>query len=239
MKFSATRFAFMRFCCLAGLLLVVMVGAAVADDRARYDARIRQLTAKFEAMQADPAKAVPAEHLKQARGIILLDRTKAGFIFAFEGGGGVALVKEGLTENYGPAAFVRGHEASLGVQIGGEQNFYVILLMTTNAARGLIDAKINFAGEARGTAGEKSVGESGKLTAPDRSMLVYSDRAGLYGGAAVKGGAVSAYDEANRKYYGEYFTVHDILFNQKVKPTDAAKELAKKLTEAAKPARKQ
>jgi len=210
-----------------------MAFPGLADDKAKLDAQFRKLTAKFEAMQSNPEKAVPAEELKKARGVILLDRTKAGFIFAYQGGNGIALVKDGNTENYGAAAFLKANEASLGFQVGGEQSFYVILLMSTNATRGLADAKVNFAGEARGTAGDQSAGEEGKITEDQRPIRVYSDRTGLYGGAALKGGAISADDEANRKYYGDYFTIHDILFNKKVKPTDSAKELAKKLTDAA------
>ena len=205
----------------------------LADDKAKLEAQIRKLTAKFESMQSNPEKAVPAAELKRARGVVLLDRTKAGFIFAYQGGSGVALVKDGNTENYGAAAFLKANEASLGFQIGGEQSFYVILLMSTNAARGITDSKVNFAGEARGTAGDQTAGEEGKISPDERPIRVYSDRAGLYGGAALKGGAIAADDEANRKYYGDYFTVHDILFNKKVKPTEPAKELAKKLTEAA------
>jgi lipid-binding SYLF domain-containing protein len=218
------------------LIIFVMLGAVatgLADDKAKLDAQLRKLSAKFAALQANPEKAVPADELKKARGVILLDRTKAGFIFAYQGGSGVALVKDGNTENYGAAAFLKANEASLGFQIGGEQSFYVILLMSTNSARGLTDSKINFAGEARGTAGDQSAGEEGKITVDERPVRVYSDREGLYGGAALKGGAISPDDEANRKYYGEYFTVHDILFNKKVKPTESAKELAKQLTAAA------
>lgn len=218
------------------LVLCLLLGFGVAgraDDQAKLDAQLRKLGAKFAALQADPEKAVPADELKKARGVILLDRTKAGFIFAYQGGSGVALVKDGNTENYGAAAFLKANEASLGFQVGGEHSFYVILLMSTNAARGLTDAKINFAGEARGTAGDQSAGEEGKISVDERPVRVYSDRAGLYGGAALKGGAISPDDEANRKYYGEYFTVHDILFNKKVKPTDAAKELAKQFATAA------
>jgi len=219
-------------------LMFVVATPGWADDKAKLDGQLRKLTAKFESLQSNPDKAVPASELKKARGVVLLDRTKAGFIFAYQGGSGVALVKDGNTENYGAAAFLKANEASLGFQIGGEQSFYVILLMSTNAARGLTDSKVNFAGEARGTAGDQSAGEEGKISVDERPVRVYSDRTGLYGGAALKGGAIAADDEANQKYYGEYYTVHDILFNKKVKPTETAKELAKKLTVAANPKKK-
>jgi lipid-binding SYLF domain-containing protein len=219
---------------LSGLLLLALAVPAWADeDKSQLDARVRKLAEKFEAMQANPEKAVPAAELSKARAVVLLDRTKAGFIFAYQGGSGVALAKKGSTEDYGPAAFLKANEASLGFQIGGEQAFYVILLMSTNAARHLADSKIDFAGEARGTAGDQSAGEEGRFSADEHPIRVYSDRAGLYGGAALKGGAIAADDKANRTYYGEYFTIQDILFDGKVKPTDAARDLAKKLTAAA------
>ena len=214
-----------------GLLLLGFASSTFALDKAELDHRIHKLTAKFESMQSNPEKRVPADNLRQAKGIILLDRTKAGFIFAYQGGSGVALVKDPKTENWSPAAFVSANEASLGFQVGGEQAFYVILLMHTNAVRMLTESKIDFAGEARGTAGDATAGEEGKISVTEHPVLVYDDRAGLYGGAAIKGGAISADDEANRIYYDQYLTLRDILFDNKVQPSETASELAKKLSE--------
>ena len=77
-----------------GLLLLGLATSALALDKADLDHRIRKLTAKFESMQSNPEKRVPADVLRQAKGVILLDRTKAGFIFAYQGGSGVALFIE-------------------------------------------------------------------------------------------------------------------------------------------------
>ena len=41
------------------------------------------------------------------------------------------------------------------------------------------------------------------MTSHEQVMLVYDDRKGLYGGAVIKGGAVSPESGANRAYYGE------------------------------------
>jgi lipid-binding SYLF domain-containing protein len=214
-----------------GLFLLGFAASALALDKAELDHRIRKLTAQFESMQSNPEKRVPSNHLRQAKGVILLDRTKAGFIFAYQGGSGVALVKDPKTEAWSPAAFVSANEASLGFQIGGEKAFYVILLMHTNAVRMLTEARIDFAGEARGTAGDSSAGAEGNISEIEHPVLVYDDRVGLYGGAALKGGAISADDEANRIYYDQYATLRDILLDQKVKATDSASELARKITE--------
>jgi lipid-binding SYLF domain-containing protein len=79
---------------IVGVLLLGLAWTSTAGDQSEWDNRIRKLTSKFEAMQSKSDKAIPAETLKKAQGIILLDRTKAGFIFAFQGGGGAAIVKD-------------------------------------------------------------------------------------------------------------------------------------------------
>ena len=216
------------------LILLGAVGSTLASNKADLDNRIRKLASRFEALQAKPDKAIPAETLREAQGIVLLDRTKAGFIFAFQGGGGVALVKDPKTEKWSPAAFLSATEASLGFQIGGQQTFVVILLMNTNAARMLTDSDIELGGEARGTAGSTSSGVEGKLATTERSVIVYDDRNGLYGGAAIKGGSLSPDEKANQVYYEQYVGLQDILFDKKVAQSETAAALVEKIIQHSK-----
>jgi len=218
---------------MLGLILLGFACSTLAIDKAELDNRIRRLTAKLEEMQQKPDKSIQAGILRKAQGVILLDRTKAGFIFAYQGGGGVAMVKDPKTENWGPVAFLAANEASLGFQVGGEQSFFVILLMNTNATRSLTEPTIVFGGEARGTAGDVSAGEEGKISPIQPSVLVYDDRKGLYGGAVIKGGAIAPDEDANRVYYGESVSMKDILFENKVKATETASALALKLNDYA------
>jgi lipid-binding SYLF domain-containing protein len=213
---------------IVGIVLLGLATAAFAIEPAELDNRIRALTEKFDAFQQRPDKCVPADILRKAKGIMLLDRTKAGFLFAYQGGGGVAMVRNGERDKWSPAAFVAANGASLGLQVGGEQNFYIVLFMTTNSTRMLVDPKFAFGGEARGTAGASTSGV--ETTSPDApSVLVYDDRQGLYAGAAIKGGAVTPDDEADHVYYGQYLSTGDILFGHSVQPTEASLNLAGKI----------
>ena len=218
---------------ILSLLSLGLVLSAAAADKPALDNRIRKLTAKFEAMQGNPEKRIPAETLRKAQGIVLLDRTKAGFIFAFQGGGGLAMVKDAKSARWSPAAFLTATEASLGFQIGGQQSFIVILLMNTNATRFLTDGDIDFGGEARGTAGNSSAGAEGNVKSTP-SVLIYDDRHGLYGGASLKGGTTSPDDDANTAYYGQYATLKAILFDTKFKPSEVTAELVAKIEKASK-----
>lgn len=211
---------------MLSIMVAALAGNAFALDRYELDQRIRALEGKFEAFQAIPGKGIGPSTLKDARGIVLLDRTKAGFVFAYQGGNGIAMVRDQRTGAWGPAAFVKANEASLGVQAGGEQNFYVILLMDDQSVRRLTEANFKFGGEARGTAGDAHGGIAGDINGRRENVLVYVDRQGLFGGAALKGGSIAPDADANRIYYDHFATVQDILFGDKMQPTDAARDLA-------------
>lgn len=209
-----------------------LASQAFALDRAELDQRVRRLSAKFEALQYDPQKRVPAALLARARGIVLLDRTKAGFGFAYQGGNGVALVKD-QHGNWSPAAFVRANETSVGFQSGVQQDFSVILLMTTNAAQELTGATLDFGGTARGTAGNESAGVENIVRSPEYPAMAFDNRNGLFGGVAVKSGSLAPDNKANEIYYGHFVTMGGILFDQKVEPTGAASALAKAVSDDA------
>lgn len=216
------------------LILLGFASSVFAAEKYELEDRVRSLTTKFEQLQSKPDKSIPPEHLKNAKGIILLDRTKAGFIFAYQGGNGVAMVRDPKSGNWSAPAFMGASEGSLGFQIGGQQSFVVILLMHTNATRGLTESTFEFGGEASGTAGDSSVKEEGKVESAYPAVLVYDDVKGLYGGAAIKGGSIAPDDKANRIYYEKYVTMQDILFDKKVKPTEAGRKLASAIEENAK-----
>lgn len=212
--------------------LVCLVGlSAMGDDKAQLEKKARKLIAKFESLQQKADKRVPAEVLQKAHGIILLDRTKAGFVFAFQGGSGIAMVKDPKSGKWGPLAFMKANEASLGFQIGGQQSFLVILLMNAESAAKLTEPIFEFGGEARGTAGDASAGEEGTLKSAEQSVKVYDERQGLFGGAAIKGGEISPDTDSNLAYYDEALSMREILFDKKVKPTQPAIALAEKISQ--------
>ncbi len=220
------------------MFLLGFTATALAMDKVELDNRIRTLTAKFEALQQKPDKSIPAETLRKTKGIVLLDRTKAGFVFAYQGGSGLAMVKNANSEKWSPAAFLTANEASLGFQVGGQQSFIVILFMNTNSTHLLTEPNLQFGGEARGTAGDSSAGAEGNVAPRQPSVLVYDDRKGLYGGAAIKGGAIAPDETANLIYYEKAVTMSEILFENKVKPTESAAQLADKIAERSKVAQK-
>jgi SH3 domain-containing YSC84-like protein 1 len=220
---------------ITAIVLLGLASPTLAVDKAALDKRIQTMTGKFEILQGKPDKRIPAEELRKAKGIVFLDRTKAGFVFAFEAGVGVAMSKDAKSGRWSPPAFLRAKEASLGLQVGGQQSFVVILLMNTNATRALIEANFKFGGEASGTAGDASGKAEDTFSDEGRALMrVYSAAEGLYGGVSLKGGDLSPDDEADIAYYGEYLTTKQILLDGKAKSSESATALAQKITQFAK-----
>lgn len=216
------------------ILATLVLGLALNSSgalKSELDNRVRQLMAKFDSLQLNTEARIPADKLKKATGIIIMDRTKGGFVFGYESGFGVAMIKD--KGKWGAFSFMNSREGSFGAQIGGKSTFSVILLMNDAARERLISPKVNFGGEAGGTGGSSSAGVGENFT-EEPPVLVFGESKGLYGGATVKGGSVSADDKANEDYYGRFYSIKDILFDKKVPPSETAVELARKIEEATK-----
>ncbi len=222
----------MKISFLAGLMLLGFAGAALAaPTKAELDTRIQNLINELSNMQDKPDKKIPAENFHKARGIILMDRTKGGLVFSYQSGRGLALVRNAKNDKWGPAAFVSAAEVGfLGCRAAvASIAFYVILLMTTNSIRMVRDSNFEFGGEVRGTAGDSSGGAKGTSNSTDPVVMVYDDSKGFFGGAAVKGDQINPDNVANQVYYGDNFTMKQIITGEKAKISDPIKELIKKL----------
>jgi len=217
---------------LLGILIMGLAISAKAVDKMKLEDQLHSLTDQFTAMQQNPSTAVPAEQLAQAKGIILLDRTRGAFMFGFHSGNGVALTRDN-SGKWSAVGFVSSVGASLGAQIGGTKDFYVILLMTPGAVDQLRQSSMDFGAEASGTGGSTYAGAQASMkTTP--SVLVYSARNGLYAGAAIKGGSISTDEDANQVYYGRPVSMDDILFSHQVEPTPATASLIAKIDQYSK-----
>lgn len=215
-------------------LALSLLSSAQAVDRVDLDKRLINLRTKFESLQARADKRIPEDTLRRAVGIILLDRVKAGLGFAYQGGSGVAMLKDTQTGEWGAPVFLSANQASIGPQAGGKESFTVVLLMSTNSTGALTEPTFEFGGEASATAGNASAKAEGTILSPDRQVLVFGESEGFYGGASVKTGKCSPDTDANRVYYAEPLTAREILFDKKVRATEPAVNLARTLTEYSK-----
>jgi len=205
----------------------------LATTKEKLDSRVGELAGYFQAVQSNPATAVPAEVLQKAEGLVIMHGYRGGLVLGYAGGEGLVIVKDKTTGQWGPVAFVRGAQGTFGFQGGAEQTDFVLALMNTNALETITSAAMSPGAAARATAGDKSAGDQAYYTFEKGSVLVYGQWQGLYGGACLQSGWLVPDSGANKKYYGKELTPREILMDGQVEPTEAAKGLASKIEQFA------
>ena len=222
----------------ATILAASIAVPALAESKNKLDARVRDLTDYFEKVQKDKDTAIPAEILSKAEGMIIMRTYKAGFIVGVAGGHGVALVKNKDTGKWGPIGFVKSGEGSFGFQAGGQRSDMVLVLMNSQGVKVLTTPNFKIGADVSATVGPKSGGGQANFETDKTPVLVYSDTKGAYGGASLETGGIFPDSGDNEDYYGKKLNMTEIIVDGKVEPTEAAKLLAGKIEECAKPAKK-
>jgi lipid-binding SYLF domain-containing protein len=219
-----------------GLILASLALATVAASKSKLDSRVRDLTDYFQSVQQDSSKAVPAEILRKAEGLVIMRNYKAGFIVGVSGGHGVAIVRNKATGTWGPVGFMNAGEGSFGFQAGAQRSDLILVLMNSEGLSVLTNPNLKIGADVRATVGPKSAGDQANLKTDDAPVLVYGDTKGLFGGAAIETGGLFPDGDDNEEYYGQKISMNEVLTSGKVQPTPAAKLLGEKIQQYAKPA---
>jgi lipid-binding SYLF domain-containing protein len=215
-----------------GLAVALMMAGvdevqAGASDRAvrKAEAQLAEMEVLFEELQTDPARAIPAEILREARGLIVLRERRAGLIVGGRTGSGFVFVKR--DNRWSWPVFVRATEGSLGLQAGFQKATLVHVLMTDAAVGAFQTNRFRFGVGLRVTSGPRTVGDDAKAGAVGADVLVYASTGGVFGGVAVEGGNLGADDDVNEAYYGK--KAAELLFAPASGGTEAPPEGASRL----------
>ena len=202
-----------RFILLA--LAFAATTLAVQADRALprqdYVTRVESCEAIIREFQYDPATRIPAEVLRAAKTIVITNQFKASFIFGVQDGYGVVISKRS-DGSWGLPAFVNAGEASFGLQLGANAIETVLIITDESVQPMLYNNKFNIGVDAKAVAGPR-VAEAEKATKilKEAPILVYTKKKGLFAGATVKAGWLSANNRGNRAYYNTRYSMPEIL----------------------------
>ena len=207
-------------------VLASALPAAPGITRAAIVERLDSCEAILQNLQGNIKTAIPADILRRARGIVIVNQFQAGFIFGVKDGYAVALVRR-PNGRWSVPAFLRAGELSFGLQAGGKSITAVYVLMDDTTARLLFKNRMNLGAEAKAVAGIRAA-EREAVTQSIRTeanVLVYSTIEGLYVGAALKTGFMSPHDDANRLFYNSNDRMPELLFSDWVKAPPEARFL--------------
>lgn len=146
-------------------------------------------------------RSIPADLLRKAKAVAVFPNVlKAAFIFGGQGGKGVISQRIGGT--WGPPAMFRFGGGSVGFQIGGSSTDVVLLFMTDDSLKNLLEDKFEIGAEATAAAGP--IGRTARATTDAQlqaAILSYSRSKGLFAGIALTGAIITPDNGANTALY--------------------------------------
>jgi lipid-binding SYLF domain-containing protein len=146
-------------------------------------------------------KSIPRDLLDRAKAVAVFPSVlKAAFIVGGHGGKGV--ISRRLPSGWGAPAFFKISGGSLGFQIGASSSDVVMLFMTEDSLKNLLEDKFEIGGEAAAAAGP--IGRTAKATTDAQlqaAILSYSRSKGLFAGLSLTGAVISADNDANQAVY--------------------------------------
>jgi len=210
------------------LLAVVfsLASAAGAADykRADYVARLQTCEAILQETMLYPASAIPADVLRRAKGLVVVNQVQVGFLLGVKDGWGVAMVRK-PNGQWSLPVFIKAGELSFGLQAGGKTIETIYVLMDDSTARLLFKTRFKFGVDAKAVAGPHAAAAERSTPVFDAPVLVYTNVNGFYAGATIKTGSMAPLAEATQQFYQTHYGIPEILFSDWVPAQPEAQEL--------------
>lgn len=206
---------------LALLFLVSLLAPAFAQaepTRAELVTRVETCEAILREFQARPDLAVPAQVWQRAKGVLILNQFKAGFLLGIQDGYGVLMVKQ-ANGRWSLPVLVNAGQASIGLQVGAKSVESIMVLTDENTPRMLFKNRVNIGVDANAVAGPRAA-ETERMNADilRTPILAYSKTVGVFAGATVKAGHISRNDQANFTLYDTKYAMPELLYSDWVQP---------------------
>jgi len=209
-----------KFLLLSLLASFCVALSARAVSRGDAIERIESCEAILQEFQADPAYAIPAEILRRARAIVIVNQARAGFVLGIKDGYATMMVRR-ADNTWSLPVLLSAGEGSLGFQIGWTKIETIYVITDDATPRMFFKDRFNVGVDAKAVAGprfaEREHLDDHVLLAP---VLAYTKNKGLFAGVSVKGGYLARNDEATRELYNTNYTLPEILYSDWVKPND-------------------
>ena len=195
---------------LAAVCMLASVSAASVSDLEELVSDARSALVDFT---SDPAMDWFRDHVKNAKGVLVIPRLlKGGFIFGGSGGSGVLLARDPQTGAWSYPAFYTLGSVTAGAQIGGEAAQVMLMVMTQRGLDSMMATSVKLGAEIEAAAGPVGVGTK----AATADVLAFSRTKGLFGGATVEGAWIGEREGWNEEYYGRHVRPVEILLDHKV-----------------------
>jgi SH3 domain-containing YSC84-like protein 1 len=202
--------------CLTALAITLPASGLTRQDVVKH---LDSCEAVLQDIQGNMKTAIPADVLRRAKGLVIVNQFQGSFIFGIKDGYAVAMVRR-PNGKWSVPAFLKAGEISLGFQVGAKSVTAVYVLLDDSATSLLLKNRMNFGAEAKAVAGIRAA-ETQAVTNPlpgDANIYAYSASEGLFVGASIKTGFLSPSEESNQIFYGNKLQLPELLFSDWVTP---------------------
>ena len=207
----------LSLCLILGAVTAGFAQSAAPDTHDEIEQTTKAATIFREVMSA-PDKAIPRNILDNADCVAVFPQVfKAAFGIGGSGGRGVVVCRQ--AGGWSAPAFLNVGGASFGFQIGAEATDYVMLFMTPDSARSLLETNLKLGGNLSVAAGPigRDAGAATDLKL-NAQILSYSRSKGLFAGAALEGAVIETAKGDMRDVYGASATARSVLFGGAAAP---------------------
>jgi lipid-binding SYLF domain-containing protein len=203
-----------------------------ASAQSKVDNELDQATQIMHELTGPQSNAgIPDAVLKDAKCVAVIPKMlKAGFVVGGQHGDGVATCKM-ADGRWSPPAPFQMSGASIGAQIGGEEQGYVMMIMNHEGMAALESGHFKVGAgvdAAAGPVGREASGSGGWKA----SILSYSRAKGAYVGATLQGAELNQDHGATKALYGSEVPFTSILEGQQHTSEPAAEQFVHTINQA-------
>ena len=190
-----------RFALAALLALVPLAARAQTEQQTLVD----RSTLALQEMLSEKNNIDAHNLFQKAKGAMICPRVfKVGFILGGSGGACVLVGRSQDGSKWSAPAFYTIGSGSVGFQIGVQDAEIVLIVLTDNGLRALLDSQFKIGADASVAVASYGAGVSGATTAAFRADIVsFSETRGLFAGISLDGSLISARSDWNQIYYGQ------------------------------------
>ena len=172
---------------------------------------------------------IPQDLLDKAECVLVVPGTKKFAIGIGGNYGRGAIVCRGgenFTGPWGAPAMFRLIGGSIGLQLGGQETDYVLLIMNNRGANSILNSKVKLGADASAAAGPKGrTAEASTNEVMRAEVLTYSRSRGLFAGISLEGANLQQDNNANKEIYGRKISAREICRQGKVGVPASARNL--------------
>lgn len=204
--------------------ILMMLISSVAFAATDADQRLQNAAEVLDEILNIP-EGIPKDLLDKAECVVVIPSVKK---LAFGVGGSYgrgALVCRGGEDFKGPwgaPAMYRLEGGSFGLQLGGQESDFVLLIMNPKGVRSILKSKVKLGADLSAAAGPKGRNATAETDVRMRAeILSYSRSRGLFAGVSLAGSTMRPDDDANRELYQADLTADQIIEGKTAVPSSA------------------